>query len=98
MGRRIQRSLASTSCPTLSSLYGVTNDISDGSILGNLAQNIPDAITKLRGKTQMKRTLKMTDDHMALIDEEIMASNVRKFGGALVLGHIFQNSTPINGM
>ena len=52
----------------------------DGSISGNLARKIPDAITTIRGKQQMKRTLNMIEERMAMIDEEITASNARKFG------------------
>ena len=37
-------------------------------------------ITTIRGKAQLQHTLKIVNDHMTLIDEEITASNARKFG------------------
>ena len=41
---------------------------------------IPEVITTLRGKPKLQGMLKMTTEQMELIDEEITASNARKFG------------------
>ena len=52
----------------------------DGSVSDNLARTIPEAITTIRGKPKLQDTLRMTTEQMVLIDEEITASNARKFG------------------
>ena len=51
----------------------------DGSVSGNLARTIPEAITTIRCKPILQDTLRMTMEQMVLIDEEITASNTRKF-------------------
>ena len=58
----------------------IQTTIPDGSVSGNLAQTIPEAMTTLRGKPKLQDTLRMTTEQMVLIDEEITASNERKFG------------------
>ena len=52
----------------------------DRSISGNLAQKIPEAITTIRGKQQMRRILKKMAKRISMIDKEITASNARKSG------------------
>ena len=52
----------------------------DESISGNLARNIPEVITTLRGKPKLQETLNMDTEQMEFIDEEITVSNARKFG------------------
>ena len=58
----------------------IQTTLPDGSVSGNLAQTIPEAMTTLRGKPKLQDTLRMTTEQMVLIDEEITVSNVRKFG------------------
>ena len=59
--------------------------LSDGSIPGNLACTIPEAITTLRGKAILQERLNMETEQMILINEEIMVSNARKFGESSIL-------------
>ena len=71
----------------------------DGSISGNLAWNIPEEIMTLRSTTQLRRTLKMTEEHMALIDKEMTASNTRKFGkSSSDRTHFSKQREPTNSM
>ena len=65
--------------------------------MGKLAWSIPEVVMIIRGKKQLKRALKIMDDHMSLIDEEITASNVRKFEKSSSMRAHFSNSTLING-
>ena len=51
-----------------------------GSISNNLANTIPEVITTLRGKLKLQERLQMITEIMELINEEITASNARKFG------------------
>ena len=53
--------------------------LSDGSISGDLARTIPEAISVRRDKPKLHATLKMDTERMILIGEEITASNTRKF-------------------
>ena len=69
----------------------------DGSILGNLEQKIPEAITTTRGKQQMRQTLKMMEEHMAMIDKEITANNARNFGMSSSARARLKKKTPTNG-
>ena len=69
----------------------------DESISGNLARKILEEITTFRGKQQMRRTLQLTKERMAMIDEEITASNARKIGKSSRARAQFSNSTPIIG-
>ena len=90
MGLRIRCNSAPTSCPT-SYCHSTTVQtiLSDGSILGNLACTIPEAITTLRGKAKLQKTQKMEMERMILIDKEITASNARKNWEELYLKSIF---------
>ena len=66
----------------------------DKSISSNLAHTISEAITTIRGKMQLQQTLKMADDCMALIDEEITARNVSKFGkNSIARAHLSKQYT-----
>ena len=69
----------------------------DESVLGNLACTIPDAISACQGKAKLQEMSKMDTEGMALIDEEITASNEGKSGQTWSRGHIFRNSTPTIG-
>ena len=80
MGRSFCRNTASPNSPHYRHSMAVQTILPDGSISGNLARNIPEVITTLRGKPKLQQTLNMDMEQMELIDEEITASNARKFG------------------
>ena len=63
----------------------------EGSISGNLVCTIPEVITTLRGKPKLQEMLQMSTKQMKLIDEEISASNARKFGKSSIARAHFSN-------
>ena len=77
IGGRLQ---SNTTPPNRPNSTAIQTILPNGSVSGNSAWNIPEAITTIRGKPKLQDTLRMTTEQMVLIDEEITASNARKFG------------------
>ena len=58
---------------------------------------IPEAITTILGKAQLQLTLKMADDCLTPIDEEIMVSNARKCGkSSIARAHFSKQPTMVH--
>ena len=69
----------------------------DGSISGNLACTIPEVTTTLRAKMKLQETLNMETERMISIDEEITASNTRKFRTSSIVRAHFSKQYTNNG-
>ena len=81
MERRIRTNTASTSCPTLSLLYGGTHNTTRWIYLRQLGAN--DTRRNYNNSRQTATEASIEDKgraYMAMIDTEITASNARKFG------------------